>query len=176
MLGVVVLIEGEAEQRLREALAALPGAFGAGPTYSVPHVSLAVFEECEREHVETSLRSVARSQGPFSVYVAGFGVFPGRRPVLHLAVSRSPRLTVLHRVVLQEVGRFTSGLDLNFTTDRWVPHITLSRADLSADQVGEAARRLTEHGAAFPVPVATLALMEDIPDGQRVLSRFPLDG
>ena len=173
MIGVAFPIEGEAARNLAGVEQALKGVIEFRPG-GVPHVSLHGAEEYEIDYAEVALQSLARSQAPFSVFVAGFGVFSGPQPVIHLAVTRSPRLAVLHRVVAQEIGRFATGVDRNFAPERWVPHITITREHVNPSVVAAAAERLAGIDLAFELRVTALALIEDTGEGQRVLHRRSL--
>lgn len=175
MIGVAVPIEGEAAERLGEIWRALGPRLAPKPG-DIPHVSLHVAEEYQIDQAESALISLSHSQSPFSVFVAGFGLFSGVNPVVHLSVSRAPRLTVLHRAVALEVGRFSIGMDQNFAPTRWVPHITLTRAHVTTETVTEAVERLVKLDLAFELPVTALALIEDEGDGQRLLHRHLLTG
>lgn len=175
MIGVAFPIEGEAVRSLAGVERALKNVVEFRPG-GIPHVSLHGAEEYEIDYADVALQSLARSQAPFSVFVAGFGLFSRPAPIIHLAVVRSSRLNALHRVVAQEVGRFATGVDPNFRPDRWVPHITITRDPVSPSQVAAAAQLLVEVDLAFEVPITALALVEDTGEGQRVLHRHSLSG
>jgi 2'-5' RNA ligase len=175
MLGVVIPLEGEAAGSIRDVLAELDGVIRHMPR-EVPHISLHVAQEYERSRLDSVLRSLARSASPFAVKVAGFGVFTGQPAILHLNVVRSSRIAVLQRTVSQELVSFSIGPDHHFQPDQWVPHITLARERLAPAEIARAAERLAGRALALELPARSLALLEDMFDGQRILARYPLEG
>ena len=125
------------------------------------HLTLAFLGEHPEPVIEDVHYALARIQAtPFSLVLAGLGLFGGDRPrLLHAEVQPEPALKHLRAKVLQAAR--SAGLDLGH--ERFRPHVTLARMG-SGLRGEEAARMLAfaEQGAGFrsgPFAVERIELM-----------------
>jgi 2'-5' RNA ligase len=163
MLGVVSLLDEENSSFIRGLWEELTREFGfsAMTADSSPHVSFHVAEQYDRAKVEERAKSLARSLPPFATKTAGIGVFPGAEQVVFLPVVRTPRLTVVHRAVLDEIKGLHSGDAGLYTPDEWVPHVTLGRWEASKNVAGDAVRYLVGRDLVRDLLIDNIALLEE---------------
>lgn len=163
MLGVVALLDEQSSSFIRNLWEALSREFGPGgmTAGSAPHVSFHVAEQYNVAGLEARVKSLARSLPPFTTKTAGIGVFPGAEHVIHLPVVRTARLTVVHRVITDEIqGEFSGGNDF-YLPDCWVPHVTLGRWPAEREVAAGAVRFLASRDLDRVLALDNLALLEE---------------
>jgi 2'-5' RNA ligase len=113
-----------------------------------PHLTLAaVHGPAEAGRLRSVLGPVVEAWPSFPVTSAGYGVFIGHgasSPVLHLAVTRTPRLSSLQAAVVGVLTGAGYEVDGLFDPEHWRPHVTLGDHGLTPALVGEAMRHLVE--------------------------------
>jgi 2'-5' RNA ligase len=160
-------------RNIQQSLAEAAGLSGAqlGPAHCAFHVA-----ERYDDGAEDVVRSLVAGWSPLTLRVEGVGLFPGARPVLSLAIARGPVLAERQRDLHEAIDSLASGVDPRYHPDRWMPHITLLQAALSADQVGRAAEQLA--GGDFEWRVATnrVALLDTSSDPVAVRFQISFSG
>ena len=113
-----------------------------------PHLTLAaVHGEPDPAILRSALAPLVEAWPPFPVTTAGYGVFTGHSatsPVLHLAVTRTPRLSRLQASLVEVLTGGGYDVDGLFDPEHWRPHVTLGDHGLTPAAVGEAIRHLVE--------------------------------
>ncbi len=181
MQGVVTVLEGEGAEAFASAVEGIRREFGIALTGNdaIPHLSWHVSEAYDLERLDAAVKSLARSEAPFATATAGLGLFPGDAPLVHLPVLRTPRVSLLQRVLFQEASlALKTEVSPFVTPEGWVPHVTLGQAGLTPEVAGKAVAWLLQQPIAgsLPLPISHLAIGEDTPTGQRILSRHTLQG
>ena len=98
------------------------------------HLSWQGADDYPLEILDNSLSDLARQVEPIKVLTGGLGIFTGDEPVLHLNVSKSPRLMDLHYRIWQILHPIAIGPNMYFSPETWIPHITLYYGDRSTAQ------------------------------------------
>lgn len=115
---------------------------------ALPHLTLAaVHGSPDAGQVASVLEPLSEEWPPFPVTTAGYGVFLGHgatSPVLHLAVTRTPRLSRLQAAVVGLLAGAGYQVDGLFDPEHWRPHVTLGDEGLTPAMVGGAMRHLVE--------------------------------
>lgn len=136
-----------------------------------PHLTLAIVTG----HPDVSplvppLQATADLWAPFAVSGAGYGLFIAKgmeSPVVHLAVTRTPRLSALHDAVAHDVVANGFDLDGQTSPEHWRPHVTLADRGLDSQLVGEVMAYLaTRRPRHWTIEVEALALVRS--DGEVV--------
>ncbi len=139
MNGVVSLLDAEHEVMVRALWSELERDFGVKRVREAvpfPHITYQGAGRYALKRVDTILERLARETAPFTVRTAGLGIFGGHRPVLSITVVRDAALDAFHRRVWEAVGDAASDLAPYYAPgDRWTPHITLAKGDLTADNL-----------------------------------------
>lgn len=91
-----------------------------------PHLTLAVLPDtAPAAEIENAAFHVAENWAPFSVVLAGLGVFPGTPPVIWAAPAVTGGLLASHAALLESLAPFT--VHPHYRPGNWVPHVTLSQ-------------------------------------------------
>ena len=152
---LVVVLDDPSGRMVRRLWHDLEGRRGAGRAHpdAAPHMTLAAVSHphgsrAVREALRGELERLAGSFPAFPVTSAGYGVFLGsdRRPVVHLAVTRTPRLAALHAAVVHAVIACGAQPDGESTPEFWRPHVNLADEALGAADVGPIMADLVERG------------------------------
>jgi 2'-5' RNA ligase len=161
MQGIALLLDAQHAARV-EALwrrlderFGLRGAFAGAP----PHCTLHAAARYDPD-VEEALRGLLAEWRPLTLRVEGLGVFPGDRPIIHLAVARGPVLAEMQRQLHDLVDRFATGVDPHLAPDRWMPHITLARDPLPPARLGEVVASLAEGPYQWRIATNRLVILE----------------
>jgi 2'-5' RNA ligase len=135
--------------RLRSALNAHGTSRLAHPG-AEPHISLAVVSDAwAPARLRSVLAPVASGRNPFRVTGGGYGLFTGRgvdSPVIHLAITRTPRLSALHDDIVQALRYAGCTIEGQYLPEHWRPHVTLADEGLTPRSIGAAMSFLAEHG------------------------------
>jgi hypothetical protein len=132
MQSILSLLDVVHTAQVKELYAELEEKFGLRgvQAFAYPHVSYHILEGYSLATVETRLHDIAARFKPFQVNTAGLGIFLKPSPVLFVPVVRGTALERIHRLLwrafppLEGKGGF-------YSSDQWMPHITLARGDLS---------------------------------------------
>ena len=178
---VVVILQGDVAAAVEDLWSEFERRWGLRRSHAVgsPHLTLAILQGDHHNHerLRASLAAHAGTWTPFPVTGAGYGVFLGHgpeSPVLHLAVTRTPRLTALHKAVLHDVAAAVLEVDGQTLPEYWRPHVTLADAGLTPASVGEVMSYLLERGPRhWTLDVDNVAVMTS--EGE-VSFRLPLSG
>ena len=94
--------------------------------YRIPHLSFQMLERRPSETTRRMLRHLAAHWAPLPIQLGGLGVFKSPRPVLYIAVVRSPRLEAFHREVMFKLVEAGHSLHPLYRPKRWVPHVSIA--------------------------------------------------
>lgn len=163
---VVVTLQGDLAAAVEALWSELERRWGLRRSHVVgsPHMTLAILQgDHHRDRLRASLAATAGTWTPFAVTGAGYGVFVGHgldSPVLHLAVTRTPRLTTWHEAVLCDIAQAGLEIDGQSRPEYWRPHVTIADTGLTPALVGEVMSYLVERGPRhWTLDVDNVALM-----------------
>lgn len=156
---VVQLDLGAGASRIAELCDALdPAVETVTRLGDVPHLSLAIYDELNTEAYAVRLRAFADTLEPFSLRLAGLGVFAAATHVLYAAPVVTSEVLALHR-------RFHDSFTLpgavcheHYRPGAWVPHVTLA-LNLSAPQLHVALAIATSKWAPFAGEIDAIRLI-----------------
>jgi 2'-5' RNA ligase len=144
----------------------------------VPHLTLVTVKGRAEPHLlRPGLAGAAATFSPFPVSSAGYGIFIARGPessVIHVALTRTPKLSALQDQVIRVVNDCGGKVDGLSQPQFWRPHITLADAGLTPVVVGEAFAYLTAHAPRhWTFEIDNVAIV--MPDGS-IPCQFGLEG
>lgn len=148
---LVIALDGPSAGMVRRLWNDLEGRLGVRRAHpdAVPHITLAAASRRDgHAALGQELGRLAGAFPAFPVTSAGYGVFLGsdRRPVVHLAVTRTPRLAALHAAVLGAMRACGAEPEGESTPEFWRPHVNLADDTLDPADVGRVMAHLVEHG------------------------------
>lgn len=136
-------------QRLWHMLAEQADADDAIRLGYAPHFTLAVLPDTvPAAEIEEAAFRAAENWAPFSVVLAGIGIFPGTPPVVWAAPAVTQSLLASHAALLESLAPFT--VHPHYRPGNWVPHVTLSQNGPSS-----AARAVEVLASAWDGPICT---------------------
>ncbi|MFN8617613.1 MAG: 2'-5' RNA ligase family protein [Dehalococcoidia bacterium] len=179
MPGVISLLPEPFASGVERLWGSMHREFGIPMGYpgAVPHITFHLGARDAEPGAAGVVEAVAKRTVPFSITTAGFGVFGGPEPVVHLAVARSPqvaRLAAELESALAAAGYPTT--DPYFTPDRWMPHITIAHRNLAGIELGSLLAWLVSQPLSWEIPLSTLSVARETELSADVLATFPLSG
>ena len=144
MHGLVSLLPEPFYQRVESAWKTLEdevGLHGIRVT-PYPHFSWQIAEDYDLEQLHSSLEQIAAKTKPFRVYTTGLGLFTGPRPVIFIAVVKTPELMRFHSRVWESALDTSKAASLYYSPEQWMPHISLAYEDVTPENIGVAMKKL----------------------------------
>jgi len=113
-------------QRMWHMLAEQTGNDDAIRLGYAPHITLAVLPDTAPvTEIEEAVFRVAGNWTPFSMVLAGLGVFPGASSVIWAAPVVTTGLLASHASLCERLAPFT--VHPHYQPGHWMPHVTLSQ-------------------------------------------------
>ncbi len=126
----------------------------------IPHFSWFTYVNVlDQEALENELCEWANLNGPLIVKVNGLGIFPGENPVLYLPLVRNYKLTAMHFDLVQKISPYVEGTSSFYTSESWMPHVTLAIHDLNNSNLACAVAHALKHNLSFELYVDHLAIL-----------------
>ncbi|HNX32758.1 MAG TPA: 2'-5' RNA ligase family protein [Holophaga sp.] len=141
-----------------------------------PHVTLFGFDGLDYPQVRKCLEDFSVDTPPLDLRSVGLGVFLKPMPVIYSPVIRSPRITDLQRELWERIARLGGQMYGLYSTERWIPHITLAQFDLTLANQEPALRALMELDLELRFEVRNLTLFNWIGPRYEPQERYPLLG
>jgi 2'-5' RNA ligase len=177
MHGIVSLLDAPHYQLVEDLWAELRYKFGVTGVYVTPypHFSYQVASHYDVNQLTESLQHFATHHAPFIVHTTGLGLFTGPSPVLYIPVVRSPKLTALHQALWQQSLSAGSSILQYYSSDQWVPHITIGFGDLNSGNLPPIMHHLSTLDFAWEIVIDNIALIYDTGTRQELRGRFALN-
>lgn len=176
MHAVVSLLDDNSSRMVEKLWAEIEREFGLRGVYQTPfpHISYHVSGEYDVDKVRTVMQVFARHTAPFRVRCCGLGVFTGPQPVLYMPVVRSPQLAEFQHELWHQVTKSSGHLEFLYRPARWVPHVTLTRDDLTQRALGAIVRKFCTLELSQQVTINNLALIYETRGREEVVYRVNL--
>jgi 2'-5' RNA ligase len=111
------------------------------------------------EGINAFLQEFATRIKPFHVQTSGLGVFGGKTQVIYVPILKSFDLMALHINLYQNLEKFADSSNLNYSPDRWVPHLTIGYGDVTPEKIGCAAKALAFRNMQMEILVDNLSII-----------------
>ena len=144
------------------------------PITALPHFSWHVANEYDEDAVESHLSDLVKGMEPFTINIAGIGIFSAEVPVLYLPVTKTPKVSELHGELWAQLKPLSSAINLNYDPQVWIPHVTLTTGEASNDAICLVITELAHIPTSMELIVDHLALIyrNDRTSGIRNFFRF----
>ncbi len=179
LAGVASLLPDEVAARVVELWDELERDFGirAARISPLPHFSYQVSREYDLATLQAVVAQIAGGSRALRVRTAGWGVFPGAVPTLHVPIVRSPELAQFHLAVWSAASVAAGKLDQHYHPAFWVPHITLAVGDLTPSLLAQVAESLAARDLSWDFEVDNLAIIRGAGNKpQELVARYELGG
>ena len=100
-----------------------------------PHFSWQIAEDYDFEALKQVVKDIAAETRPFTVTVAGLGIFASETPVVYLSVVRTRELSELHAIIWERVLPISTAASPFYAPDSWMPHISIAYADVTRENI-----------------------------------------
>jgi len=100
-----------------------------------PHLTWQVVEKYDLVQLDCVLKKFITHASPFTVRLAGLGIFTGPAPILYVAVTKDEPLLRFHEQLWQWVYPIAQEPAPYYLPDAWVPHITLAMSVLAREDL-----------------------------------------
>jgi 2'-5' RNA ligase len=124
----------------------------------IPHFSWHVALNYS-EGVASILKRFTKKIDPFVVIASGIGVFEGKNPVIYIQILKTSELIRLHSKLWDDMADVAKSTNINYSPDRWVPHLTIAYGDVTVDKIGCAAKTLVFRDLHMEICVDNLAII-----------------
>lgn len=124
-----------------------------------PHFSWLSYEDMDWKAVRTKLGDVSTTEKPFQVQTAGLGLFTGARPILYIALVKTPQLLSIQRKIWRNVKPALVHPNPYYSPQRWMPHITLAYGDLNSENLPCALRNLLNEPLDFGMEINNISVI-----------------
>ncbi|MGD8456402.1 MAG: 2'-5' RNA ligase family protein [Anaerolineales bacterium] len=178
MYGIVTLLDDKHTARVEALWEELQKSCGLTciQMAPLPHFSWHIAEEYDFDRLEDKLAHIAKKTKPFTIHTAGMGLFTGEKPVVYIQIVKDRRLLDLHQHIWEEIQPISSGINLLYAPDQWMPHITLANQDVNDDILPCIFSTLVWRAFTWEIEVNCFALgfqNEDTPG--EITKTFPLN-
>jgi 2'-5' RNA ligase len=138
-----------------------------------PHFSWQIAEDYDLERLKPLLEQIASQTQPFPAHTSGIGVFSGERPVIYIALVKTPELMRFHSVVWDYTLGASNAASPYYSPENWVPHISLAYGDVTIENIGAAIKKLAFQSYAWEMQVDNFAFIYE-PQGATGKIRFKI--
>lgn len=115
---------------------------------SRPHLSLAVFDEIEKEKMIAGVQKFSEQEQQFEVKFSSVGTFPTDRGVVYIAPVVSSQLLAIHQRFHQQIAPCWGNCYDYYKSASWVPHCTI-REELHGEELREVIETSTKKQELF---------------------------
>jgi 2'-5' RNA ligase len=142
----------------------------------LPHFSWQAAVEYDARSAQAALKDLAEKIGPFKTRTAGLGMFTGPAPVLYLTVVKNECLFKIHKRIWDTLKPYSSNISNFYSTELWIPHITIAYKDLNPTNFSCAVKNLLLDPLDVEILVDNVTLLYHIDDEVGIKDQFYLRG
>ncbi len=166
MYGVVSILDAEHSEKIRAIWIQLESECGlAGIRVTpIPHFSWQVAEKYDLLRLEPELRHIAHSIKPFEVVTAGLGIFSGANPVIYIGLVKNEAFMQLHSQIWSRCQATCQGINVYYSPQSWMPHITLAHGDVNREKAGCALSQLVHMSFDWKITIDNIAVIAQAED------------
>ena len=126
-----------------------------------PHFSWLIADDFAWPELEGALQGLAEKLSPFRVRTTGIGIFSSERPVIFIPVVRTTVLDSLHAQIWEIFQPHASGISDYYSSDRWVPHISLAYSDVTTQNIGCVMKALARQDFDWEIEINNISLIHE---------------
>jgi 2'-5' RNA ligase len=142
----------------------------------IPHFSWHVAETYPEGRLASILEETCADAQPFWVKTAGLGIFTAEKCVLYISMVTDSTLIQFHKRLWERLEGIGVRASPYYSPGHWIPHITLAKEGLEAEELSCAVRELACQPFLWELRVDHLAVIGEagLESGTDLL-RFPFD-
>lgn len=126
----------------------------------IPHFSWQTAESYEFDPLREELANIAKNTRPFKFRTSGLGIFPNAdRKILFLNIVKDRNLLDLHEMIWENTILYGHQVNMLYSPDNWVPHISLNLNALGDDEFTCAINELCSRALDFEFTVEKIGLL-----------------
>lgn len=166
MLGLVSLIPQPFYQQIEKIWEELETSFNlVGFLISpIPHFSWQIAERYDQDLLNEKITHLTQKISPFRVRTNGIGLFTGIRQVIYIPVIKDCELIDLHNQIWTATQTASTELNMLYSPDLWVPHITLIHENLTPHNIGPVMKYLASQTYNWEMIIDQIVLVSDAVD------------
>jgi 2'-5' RNA ligase len=166
MQGILSLVDPASAERVKTICAELSERFGLHgvEAFPYPHISFCFLDGYSQGKVEERLRDTVSRFKPFKAKTAGIGIFLKPNPVVFISVVRGTAMERLHRLINKAFPPLDGDAGF-YTSDHWVPHITLAVGDLTTEMLPDIIRLLSTRDFHWEITMDNLTFASETENG-----------
>jgi 2'-5' RNA ligase len=126
----------------------------------IPHFSWQIASHYDWEKSQLLLDELAKDILPFTLRVAGLGIFTGNNPVLYLPLVKDRLVLEIHELLWQTFDGLNQEVSTHYHPDAWIPHITLAHSDVTSEKIAEVIKALAFQVFDWECQIDNLALIK----------------
>jgi len=178
MYAVASLLNLTADKQTRDLWRLLENSCGlSGISMTpLPHFSWQAAVDYDASSAQAALKELAEKIGPFNTRTAGLGMFTGQAPVLYLTVVKNERLFKIHKMIWDTLEPFSSNISNFYSTELWIPHITIAYKDLNPTNFSCVVKDLLLVPLDVEILIDNVTLLYHIEDEVGIKNQFYLIG
>ncbi len=144
------------------------------PDINLVHFSWIVSKEIDLEPLSKVVEKMAASWEEFETQNGGFGIFPGKDPVLTMVLARNKTMCEFHTELWEKSSPFITEVNLNYAPSAWIPHITLMHHDIRCEEYSSFLECCISKEIKLSFKVDNIALIYKDGNDAGVLRRYDL--
>ncbi len=126
----------------------------------IPHFSWQIASHYDWVKAQLLLDELAKDILPFTIKVAGLGLFTGTHPVLYLPLVKDRLVLEIHELLWQTFDGLGQEVSTHYHPDAWLPHITLAHSDITNENISEVTEMLAFRVFNWECSIDNLALIK----------------
>ncbi len=138
------------------------------------HFSWIVSQGINLKNVSNSIKKISESMDSFETINGGIGVFPGEKPVVTYVLVRNEMLNLLQSEIWQACEKQMDNVNLFYSPNAWVPHVTLLHQNITDDEYCSFFTRSIRNGIKFRLKIDNLAIIFKDKKESGILKKFEL--
>lgn len=142
---------------------------------AIPHFSWQSAESYAFEPLRDELKQISSEIGRFSFQTSGIGIFNNKRKIFFLIIIKNRAILEMHEMIWKRTIRFAKQVNLHYSPENWIPHITLNLNELTEDQFNCSVDELTQKPMNYEFEVNELGLLYLTATSSGIDSLYPLD-
>lgn len=142
----------------------------------LPHVSWFVASKIDPDEIAPKLGVIAREQQPLRGNIQGLGLFNQQPVVVYISLKRNHLISYLHNQIWQNIGEYAEGIIMNYSPERWIPHITLGYGEIIKQKIASSFQSLCFIPLEVNLMLDNLAIIYNHDGDSGIACHFYLDG
>jgi len=177
MYAIISEIDEQSGEKVNQIWRKLCEACGLGAIYATPtpHFTWLTAEKLDVEKIKIILSALVKNSPDISTHTFGLGLFSGDHPVLFLPLVKTIEMINFHQRIWDKISPHCKDLNMYYSPDFWLPHITLALKDISRENLACAVNEIGFEKIELKVSMTSIAIAEheDEKIGS-ILERFSL--